>query len=87
MKLKIKETAEKKIDVEYPYYTKSNAHMFKFIDEHTIIVVHFGFEYKSFSIEKLDMDIPKAWICDKKSTKEEFDAEYNKVLELIQKKL
>ena len=82
MKLKIKEITEN--EIEFPYYTKTNSHMFKFIDEHTIIVVHFGFEYKSFSIEKLDMDIPKAWICDKKSTKEEFEAEYNKVLKLIQ---
>lgn len=82
MKIKIKEITE--IEIEFPYYTKTNSHMFKFINERTIIVIHSGFQYKSFSIEKIDMDIPETWLNNKKSTKEEFDAEYNKVLKLIQ---
>jgi len=87
MKIKVKKTTEKEIEFELPYYTKTISHMFKFIDEHTILVIHSGFEYKSFSIEKLDMDIPETWLNSKKVTKEEFEKEYKKVLKLIQNEI
>ena len=87
MKTKIKTTTKEEVGIEFPYYTKSYSHMFKFINERTIIVIHSGFQYKTFSIEKLDMSIPKTWLDSEKATKEEFEAEYNKVLKLMKKEL
>ena len=87
MKTKVKTTTKEEVGIEFPYYTKSYSHMFKFINERTVIVIHSGFEYRSFSIEKLDIAIPQIWLANPRSTKEEFDAEYNKVLKLMKKEL
>ena len=87
MKTKIKTTTKEEVGIEFPYYTKSYSHMFKFINERTIIVIHSGFQYKTFSIEKLDIAIPQTWLANPRSTKKEFDAEYYKVLKLMKKEL
>ena len=89
MKLKIKETTEKQIDIEFPYHTSNGLHFFKFDENENCTVVYKSkFNSNEFEISKRTKRLtPDDWWLCPQITKEEFDAEYNKVLELIQKKL
>lgn len=84
MKLKIKETTEKEIEFELPYYVTSGVHSFRFDENQNCICVYIGSK-DCFEIQKLSKDrTPEEWYFYPQITKEEFEAKFNEALKLIQ---
>lgn len=85
MKIEIKETTE--IEIELPYYTKSEIHFFRFDENQNCICV---LENSScgFSITKFPKSqTPESWYLYKEITKEEFEAKFNEVIKLLQNEI
>ena len=89
MKLKIRETIEKEVEVEFPYYA-SNGSTFVRADEEDNGFAHgvsCHYYPNSGHVELKIGIIPKEWLMYPHITPEGFNAKINEVLELIQKKL
>ena len=89
MKIEIKETTEKitEIEIELPYYTKSDTYFFRF-DENQNCLYVFGNSLCGFSITKLPKSqTPESWYLYQKITKEEFEAKFNEVIKLLQNEI
>lgn len=85
MEIEVKNTITKtkKVKIELPYYTKSNCHWYKVIDENTVIEVCYMScltEYNHVSFSNINQALKE-----KKTTENEFLKAYNKVLNQIQK--
>lgn len=73
----------KKVKIELPYYTKSNCHWYKIIDEKTVIQVCFMShmtEHNHISFTNINQALEE-----NKTTENEFLKAYNKVLNQIHK--
>ena len=84
MKLKIVEKIIKEIEIELPYYVSNGLHFFKFDKNQDCICVS-KTSVNGFVIQKIPKSqTPDEWYLFPQITKEEFEAEYNKVLKIIQ---
>ena len=84
MKLKIEEKTFKEIEIELPYYVSNGLHFFKFDKNQDCICVS-KTSVNGFVIQKIPKSqTPDEWYLFPQITKEEFEAEYNKVLKIIQ---
>ena len=89
MKLKIKETTEKQIDIELPYHA-SDGNTFIRAEREVNGFVHGIFCRNYTNSEHAELQIgtiPKEWLMYPHITPERFNAKINEVLGLIQKKL
>ena len=86
MKLKINETVEREIEVEFPLFTGDGKRFCKIIDEKTVITVYCSSD-TSYGLNRFDSFVPSDWMLLPKVTEERFNSEYKKVAELINKEL
>lgn len=89
MKIEIKETTERitEIEIEFPYYTTSGSHFFRF-DENQNCLYVFKNSSCGFNIQKLPKSqTPENWYLYQKTTKEEFEAKFNEVIKLLQNEI
>ena len=77
-----KSTTEE-IDIQLPYYSKTNVHFFKVIDERSSICIHDGSD--SFGIEKRFHTASCFDLDNMPSNKEEFDEAFLRVSEKLSK--
>lgn len=87
MEIEVKSTTTKvkKVKIELPYYTKSNCHWYKIIDENTVIqVTYMGSSLSNWN-NSIQFSTIESALQDKKTTENEFLKAYNKVLNQIQK--
>ena len=74
MKLTIKETVEREIDIEFPYFVQDEIHTYCFISEIECIGIRNG-EYTKAAIEHYRI-YPKSWLLFPPCTQEEFQKHY-----------
>ena len=89
MKIEIKERTEIRIEIEIelPYYTTSGIHFFRF-DENQDSICVLESSSSGFNIEKRPKSqTPESWYLYQKTTKEEFEAKFNEVIELLQNEI
>ena len=83
MKLKINETVEREIEVEFPLFTTDGYNFFKFINESEAIKVRTLFADISYEVQRYYKTFPHQWMLLPKITEEQFISEYKKAVELI----
>ena len=82
MKVTIEKTekVKKEIDIEFPYYTKSDYRIYKFIDENNCLEV-----YKGITDFSIDFSPYKTYALPyEPATDEEFNTKFNIVKSLIE---
>ena len=89
MKLKIRETIEKEIEVVFPYYASDGSTFVRADEEYNGFARGvFCHHYPNSEHAELQIGtIPKEWLMYPHITPEGFNAKINEVLGLIQKKL
>ena len=84
MKISFKETIEKEIEIEFPYYSKSTCHFFKVISENESMTVCYLDKYEC-SIERKCYVTPMS-LTSEPSNEKEFNDAFNKVSKLLKSK-
>lgn len=79
MKLKIKETIEKEVELTFPTYRKSVAHHVKLISEKESIVITRGHNDEYFGIDYRNY-LPAEWVSETECSEQEFNDSMNMVL-------
>ena len=73
MKLEVKKTVTEEIEVEFPFYTKTIAHVFKHVNESKCISIFKGHNGLTFDYSQHDY-VSSEWMNAERATKEEFEA-------------
>jgi len=84
MKIKVKETIEKAVTIDLPYYSKNICYVYKVISETETMKVCFA--YPSIEVSAYLSDLPFAKDT-KEITEDEFKQTYNEVLTKLNEKL
>lgn len=89
MKLKISQTIEKEIEVEFPYYASDGSTFVRADEEYNGFArgVFCHYYPNSEHVELKIGIIPEEWLMYPRITPERFNTKINEVLELIKKKL
>lgn len=72
MKLEVKKTVTEEIEVEFPFYTKTNCHVFKHVNESKCISIYYGYNGLTFSYAQHDF-VSSEWMHAERATEEEFE--------------
>ena len=73
MKLEVKKTVIEEIEVEFPFYTKTNVHVFKHVNESKCISICKGYNGLTFSYSQHDY-VSSEWMTAERATEAEFEA-------------
>lgn len=82
MKLEVKKTVTEEIEVEFPFYTKTIAHVFKHVNESKTISIFIGYNGATFDYSQHDY-VSSEWMNAERATEEEFEAAKAEFLRLI----
>lgn len=73
MKLEVKKTVIEEIEVEFPFYTKTNAHVFKHVNESKCISIFMGYNGLTFDYSQHGY-VLNEWMTAERATEDEFEA-------------